>query len=50
MRDGRIIDLKLSTDNFAIYFIDYYLLLPSLLNKLAINFNVENKGILPYKF
>jgi DNA polymerase type B, organellar and viral len=54
MRDGRIIDLKFSFDfngtNFNLFFRDSYLLLPSSLRKLAINFNVENKGIFPYSF
>jgi hypothetical protein len=54
MRDGRIIDLKFSFDfndtKFSLFFRDSYLLLPSSLRKLAINFNVENKGIFPYDF
>jgi hypothetical protein len=54
MRDGRIIDLKLSFDyyntKFVLFFRDSYLLLPSSLSKLDINFNVENKGIFPYSF
>jgi hypothetical protein len=54
MRDGRIIDLKLSFDfnntKFSLFFRDSYLLLPSSLRKLAINFNVENKGNFPYAF
>ena len=54
IRDGRIIDLKFSFyfngTNFNLFFRDSYLLLPSSLRKLAINFNVENKGIFPYSF
>ena len=56
IRDGRIIDLKFSFylyDNknmINLYFRDSYLLLPSSLDKLAVNFGVENKGIFPYKF
>jgi len=54
MRDGRIIDLKFTFNigktNFVLFFRDSYLLLPSSLAKLAINFNVENKGIFPYAF
>ena len=54
IRDGRIIDLNfrfgISTHIFNLYFRDSYLLLPSSLSKLAINFKVDNKGIFPYKF
>jgi len=54
MRDGRIIDLKFSfefnNNKFVLFFRDSYLLLPSSLRKLAINFNVENKGVFPYAF
>ena len=54
IRDGRIIDLKfrfnIYTHSFNLYFRDSYLLLPSSLSKLAINFKVSNKGIFPYKF
>ena len=34
----------------VLFFRDSFLLLPSSLRKLAINFNVENKGIFPYAF
>ena len=44
IRDGRIIDLKLSWKNYSIYFRDSYLLLPSSLAKLANNFKVQSKG------
>ena len=54
IRDGRIMDLKFSFEfnntKFNLFFRDSYLLLPSSLRKLAINFNVENKGIFPYAF
>lgn len=54
IREGRIIDLKfpflILSNNFNLYFRDSFLLLPSSLKKLAINFNVSNKGIFPYKF
>jgi DNA polymerase type B, organellar and viral len=46
--------LKFSFDfnntKFSLFFRDSYLLLPSSLRKLAINFNVENKGVFPYAF
>ena len=50
IRDGRMIELKISWKKYSIYFRDSYLLLPSSLAKLARNFDVENKGIFPYKF
>ena len=54
VRDGRIIEFKFTfnnlNENISIYFRDSYLLLPSSLKELAFNFNVENKGIFPYKF
>ena len=54
IRDGRIIDIRFSFDfnntRFDLFFRDSYLLLPSSLAKLAINFNVENKSIFPYSF
>jgi hypothetical protein len=54
IKDNNIIDLKFSFDlwntKFTLFFRDSYLLLPSSLAKLAINFNVENKGIFPYSF
>ena len=56
IRDGRIIDLKFSfylydkNNMINLYFRDSYLLLPSSLAKLAVNFGVENKGVFPFKF
>lgn len=56
IRDGRIIDLKFSFKAYEnknlthLYFRDSYLLLPSSLEKLAINFKVETKGVFPYEF
>jgi len=51
IRDGRIIDLKFNfSDKYTLYFRDSFLLLPDSLRRLAKNFNVENKGIFPYKF
>jgi hypothetical protein len=35
---------------FSIHFRDSYLMLPSKLSTLAKSFNVENKGMFPYKF
>jgi len=49
IRDNRIIDLNL-IQNCILYFRDSYLMLPSSLRKLAIQFNVDNKGIFPYNF
>jgi len=50
-RDGNFINIKLIFANkYCLYFRDSFLLLPSSLRNLAINFNVENKGIFPYKF
>jgi hypothetical protein len=51
IRDGRIIDLKFEfADKYTLYFRDSLLLLPASLRNLAKNFNVDNKGIFPYKF
>jgi len=50
IRDGRIIDLKISWKKYSIYMRDSYLLLPSSLAKLANNFKVASKGIFPYQF
>jgi hypothetical protein len=52
IREGRIIDIKFKfgSNNYTLYFRDSYLLLPSSLRELAINFNVENKGLFPYSF
>ncbi|KAG1717180.1 DNA polymerase type B, organellar and viral-domain-containing protein [Suillus lakei] len=51
IRDHRIIDLKFKFDNkYILYFRDSYLMLPTSLKKLAIQFNVDNKTIFPYSF
>lgn len=51
IRDHRIIDLKFKFDNkYILYFRDSYLILPTSLKKLAIQFNVDNKTIFPYSF
>jgi hypothetical protein len=51
IKDGRFINLQFKfADKYTLYFRDSYLLLPSSLRKLAIDFNVTNKGIFPYKF
>jgi hypothetical protein len=48
---GSFIDLKFKFDNkYILYFRDTYLLLPASLKKLAINFNVQQKGIFPHLF
>ena len=51
IKDGKIMDVKLSFNSKDyIFFRDSYLLLPCSLRKLAIGFNIENKGIFPYRF
>jgi hypothetical protein len=53
LKDGKMINIKLSYDNINAYqisFRDSYLILPSSLRKLAIQFNVNNKGLFPYNF
>jgi DNA polymerase type B, organellar and viral len=54
IRDGRIIELKFAFEfnktKLSLFFRDSYLLLPISLSKLAINFNIENKGFFPYSF
>lgn len=52
IRDDRMLDIKLvfGSNNYYINFRDSYLLLPASLKNLAINFNVQNKGIFPYNF
>lgn len=51
LRDGRFIDLRFHFGNkYKIFFRDSLLLLPGSLKNLAKNFNVEEKGIFPYKF
>jgi hypothetical protein len=54
IRDNRLINVKVKyeIDNKTYYinFRDSYLILPGSLSDLAISFNVEAKGIFPYKF
>lgn len=51
IRDGQFIALRINFANkYNLFFRDSLLLLPSSLRSLATNFNVENKGIFPYKF
>lgn len=51
IRDGRFIDFEFFYNKiYSLKFRDSMLLLPSALSKLAINFNLENKGIFPYNF
>jgi hypothetical protein len=50
IRDGKLIDLKVKFEKYILYFRDSYLLLPSSLKKLAINFNVEQKDLFPHLF
>lgn len=51
MRNGKILDLRLKfANNYNLFFRDSLLLLPAPLRSLAKNFNVEEKGIFPYKF
>jgi DNA polymerase type B, organellar and viral len=51
IRDGRFIDFEfIYNKKYSLRFRDSMLLLPSALSKLAINFNLENKGIFPYNF
>jgi hypothetical protein len=51
MRNGQFLDLRLKfAKKYNLFFRDSLLLLPSSLRSLAKNFEVENKGIFPYKF
>jgi DNA polymerase type B, organellar and viral len=51
IKDGKVMDIKFNFNKKDyIYFRDSYLLLPASLRALAIAFNVENKGIFPYRF
>ena len=50
IRDHDIIEIKFSWKNYYIYFRDSLLLLPSSLRKLAVAFDVEDKGKFPYNF
>jgi len=47
-RDGKLINVQFG--EYSLYFRDSYLILPSSLRKLAIAFNVENKGYFPHEF
>lgn len=50
-RDANFISIKLIFANkYCLYFRDSFLLLPSSLRNLALNFEVDNKGVFPYKF
>ena len=50
MRESSIIDITLYFAKYHLKFRDSYLMLPSSLRKLAKQFNVDDKGIFPYKF
>nr|YP_009649331.1 DNA polymerase family B [Rhizopogon vinicolor]QDA23246.1 DNA polymerase family B [Rhizopogon vinicolor] len=53
LKDGKIINLKLNYDSinsYQINFRDSFLILPSSLRKLAIQFKVDNKTLFPYNF
>lgn len=49
-RNGKLIDVQFRFGRYSLYFRDSYLLLPSSLRKLAVAFNVENKGHFPHSF
>jgi len=49
-RDGKLINVQFKFGDYSLYFRDSYLILPSSLRKLAIAFNVENKGYFPHEF
>ena len=52
INDGKFIDLifKYNNSKYTLHFRDSFLMLPSSLRKLARAFNVEDKGIFPYRF
>jgi hypothetical protein len=50
LKDGKMINLKLIYPKGIINFRDSLLLLPNSLSKLAKSFNIQDKGIFPYKF
>jgi hypothetical protein len=50
IKDGKIINLELSSIDCKLNFRDSLLMLPNSLKKLAIAFKVENKGLFPYSF
>lgn len=50
IKDGKMINIKLTFSKNNISFRDSYLILPSSLSKLSKQFNVSNKTIFPYNF
>ena len=52
INNGKIISIKFKFCNgkYTLHFRDSFLLLPSSLRKLAVAFDVEDKGIFPYNF
>lgn len=51
IRDNNIINLRVDfAEKYSLYFRDSLLLLPGSLRSLAKNFEVNNKGLFPYKF
>lgn len=56
IKDGKIINIQLIANKedinkkITLHLRDSLLLLPILLRKLAVSFNVESKGIFPYNF
>jgi hypothetical protein len=50
MNDGKMFDIQLTFNKYHINFRDSLLILPNSLRRLCNTFNVENKGIFPYKF
>ncbi len=50
MKDGKMFNIELKLNNIKINLRDSLLMLPNSLKKLAIQFNVDNKGIFPYDF
>lgn len=50
IRDGKLIEIKVTFGKYHFIFRDSYLLLLCSLAILAISFNIENKGLYPYLF
>lgn len=52
INDGKFIDIifKYNNNKYTLHFRDSFLMLPSSLKNLARAFNVEEKGIFPYRF
>lgn len=50
MNDGKMFDIQLTFNKYHLNFRDSLLILPNSLRRLCSTFNVENKGIFPYKF